>query len=162
MGGALATAFMLSDLLGRMRAFDCRQQGKADKKAYTLLKEWLSPEQLALFKSKGYFDVKGSHSGRRYRIRCGQQFNIDQLDAKGARVAVWCFGPAGNLPVGDIMLAQKVAIETNERGALAVANRGPFVFSRGRRRRWPRRTAGRGAVETICATPRTSARAATI
>jgi hypothetical protein len=92
-----------------------------------LLKEWLSPEQLALFESRGYFEVKGSHSGRRYRIRCAPQLNIDQLDAKGAPVAVWCFVPAGRLPVGDIMLAQKIALETNERGALAVANRGPLV-----------------------------------
>jgi hypothetical protein len=127
MGSALATAFMLCHLLGRMRAFDCRQQGKADKRAYALLKKWLSPEQLALFERKGYFEVRGSHSGRRYRIRCGQQFNIDQLDAKGAGVAAWCFVPAGNLPVGDIMLAQKIALETNERGALAVAHRASLM-----------------------------------
>ena len=87
-----------------------------------MLKEWLSPEQLALFESKGYFEVKGSHSGKRYRIRCAPRLNIDQLDAKGAPVAVWCFGPAGNLPVGDIMLAQKIALETDEQRALALAN----------------------------------------
>jgi hypothetical protein len=126
-GCALVTALVLSELLGRMRAFDCRELSTADDRAYALLKEWLSPEQLALFESRGYFEVKGSHSGRRYRIRCGQQFNIEQLDAKGGRVAVWCFVPAGRLPAGDIMLAQKIALETNERGALAVANRGPLV-----------------------------------
>jgi hypothetical protein len=115
-GWALTTAFMLSELLHRVLA-------KADIKAYTLLKEWLSPEQLALFKSKGYFEVKGSHSGKRYRIRCAPQLNIDQLDAKGAPVKVWCFGPAGNLPVGDIMLAQKIALETDEQGALSLLQR---------------------------------------
>jgi hypothetical protein len=118
---------MLSELLRCMRAFDCREHAKADIKACTLLKEWLSPEQLALFESKGYFEVKGSHSGKRYRIRCAPQFNIDQLDAKGALAAVWCFGPAWNLPVGDIMLAQKIALETDEQGALAFANRRSLV-----------------------------------
>jgi hypothetical protein len=37
-------------------------------------------------------------------------------------VAVWCFGPQGYLPVGDVMLAQKIALETNEKAALQVAN----------------------------------------
>jgi hypothetical protein len=49
--------------------------------------------------------------------------NIDELDGRGARVAVWCFGPEGQLPIGDVILAQKIALETNERAALAVANR---------------------------------------
>jgi hypothetical protein len=120
---------MLSDLLGHKRAFDCREHSKADNKAYTLLKEWLSPAQLALFESKGYFEVKGSHSGKCYRIRCARQLNIDQLDAEGIPVAVWCFGPAGCLPVGDIMLAQKIALETDEQRALAVANRGSLASS---------------------------------
>jgi hypothetical protein len=29
--------------------------------------------------------------------------------------------PEGNLVVGDVMLAQKIALETNERAAIAVA-----------------------------------------
>ena len=50
--------------------------------------------------------------------------NIDELDGEGSRVAVWCFGPTGNLPVGDNMLAQKIALETDEQAALAVVNPG--------------------------------------
>jgi hypothetical protein len=38
--------------------------------------------------------------------------------------AAWCFGPEGELPIGDVMLAQKIALEKNERAALALANRG--------------------------------------
>jgi hypothetical protein len=30
----------------------------------TLLKEWLSPEQLAQFESHSFFDVIGKHSGK--------------------------------------------------------------------------------------------------
>jgi hypothetical protein len=37
-------------------------------------------------------------------------------------VAKWCFGPRGNLVVGDVLLAQKIALET-ELEALAKANR---------------------------------------
>ena len=50
--------------------------------------------------------------------------NVDELDERGARTAAWCFGPEGELPIGDLMLAQKIALEYNERGALALANRG--------------------------------------
>jgi hypothetical protein len=50
--------------------------------------------------------------------------NIDELDKDGTPVAVWCIGPAGRLPIGDSMLAQKIALETDEQAALAVANRG--------------------------------------
>ena len=48
--------------------------------------------------------------------------NIDELDEAGARSAAWCFGPEGNLPIGDVMLAQKIALENDEQIALAVAN----------------------------------------
>jgi hypothetical protein len=50
--------------------------------------------------------------------------NVDELDETGRRTARWCFGPEGDLPLGDIMLAQKLALELDEQGALAVANRG--------------------------------------
>jgi hypothetical protein len=34
-----------------------------------------------------------------------------------------CFGPQGDLAVGDVVLAQKIALETMELEALAIANR---------------------------------------
>jgi hypothetical protein len=38
-------------------------------------------------------------------------------------MAQWCFEPQGGLAPGDVLLAQKIALETMEREALAVANR---------------------------------------
>jgi hypothetical protein len=38
-------------------------------------------------------------------------------------VARWCFAPEGGLAAGDILLAQKIALETMERKVLALANR---------------------------------------
>ena len=49
--------------------------------------------------------------------------NIEELDSGGNVVNQWCFGPQGNLAVGDVMLAQKIALETMEIEALAKANR---------------------------------------
>jgi hypothetical protein len=40
------------------------------------------------------------------------------------RTAAWCFGPEGELPIGDVMLAQKIALENDEQATLALANRG--------------------------------------
>ena len=88
-----------------------------------LLKEWLSPEQSAQYDAKSYFEVTGCHSGKRYRISHGTSMNIHELDGSGRPRVGWCFAPKGYLVAGDVMLAQKIALETDERGALAVANR---------------------------------------
>ena len=90
-----------------------------------LLREWLSPEQRAQFDARSYFDVIGSDSGKRYRIRYGSATNVHEIDSVGRSTVRWCFVPAGNLIAGDVMLAQKIALETHEFRALAVANRFP-------------------------------------
>ena len=96
-----------------------------------LLKEWLSPEQLAQYAAKSYFEVTGCHSGKRYRISHGTAMNIHELDGTGCPCVGWCFATKGYLVAGDVMLAQKIALETDERGALAVANK--FSVPTGRR-----------------------------
>jgi len=89
------------------------------------LREWLSPEQLARFDAKRYFDVIGSDSGKRYRIRYGSATNVYEIDGDGRSTVGWCFVPTGYLVAGDVMLAQKIGLETHELRALAVANRFP-------------------------------------
>jgi hypothetical protein len=90
-----------------------------------LLREWLSPEQRAQFDALKYFDVVGGDSGRRYRIRHGTGTNVYEIDDAGRPIVGWCFVPLGQLVAGDVMLTQKIALETNERAALEVANRFP-------------------------------------
>ena len=53
-----------------------------------------------------------------------------------------CFEPQGQLPVGDVMLAQKVALELFESKALRVANASP-TWELGREFLWPDRRIGR-------------------
>jgi hypothetical protein len=96
---------------------------RAQERGIQLLKENLSPGQRQQYSRYGYFDVIGGGTGKRYRIRHGRQMNIEQLDKNGRRVCGWCFFPQGNLVAGDIMLAQKVALELYETEALKVANR---------------------------------------
>jgi hypothetical protein len=60
--------------------------------------------------------------------------NVYELDDAGRPTVGLCFIPFGRLVAADVMLAQKIALETNEQGALAVANR--FRPGRTNRRRF--------------------------
>jgi hypothetical protein len=94
-----------------------------------LLREWLSPDQLAQYEANGYFDVTGCHSGKRYRIRYGVGLNVYEIDECGQPRAGLCFVPEICLVAGDVILAQKIALETDERRVLAVANTFPVRWS---------------------------------
>ncbi len=108
-----------SDRLRRLRAA-CWQLARALREWYLrpstrelrglkLLREWLSREQLAQYDAHRYFDVVGNHTV------------VELNDAALPRTG-WCFVPRDHLVAGDVMLAQKIALETDERGALAAAN----------------------------------------
>ena len=104
----------------RYREAGCTE---TEARAIKLLKEWLSAQQLAQFNAHRYFDVIGCHSGKRYRIHYGTATNIYELDCAGRPRSVLCFVPNRPLAAGDVMLAQKIALETDEWSAVAVANR---------------------------------------
>ena len=94
-----------------------------------LLREWLAPAQRTQFAKKGYFEVVGGDTGKHYRIYPGAMSNVCEIDEKGRPRLGLCFRTMGALPIGDVMLAQKIALESCESSALAVA-RGfvPNVF----------------------------------
>jgi hypothetical protein len=108
-----------------------------EARALRLLREWLSPEQRAQFDAEGYFDVIGSHTGRRYRIHQGTMSNVLELNEEGQPKIGLCFVPERSLAAGDVMLAQKIALETDEMAVLALANtippKLPLLHRAGRR-----------------------------
>ena len=87
---------------------------RSEIKGIALLRSWLTPEQAKEWDSYKRFDVIGSDTKTRYRVKYGAAMNIDELNSDGKVVAQWCFAPQGNLVVGDVMLAQKIALETME------------------------------------------------
>lgn len=97
-----------------------------EARARRLLREWLSPEQRAQFDAEGNFEVTGSHTGRRYRIYRRTVSNVLELNEEGQPKIGWCFVPEPSLATGDVMLAQKIALETDEMAVLALANRIPL------------------------------------
>ena len=129
----------------RMRIHALRQlyrkalaENTSDARGLRLMRRWLSPDQRAEFDDSGCFEVVGCHSGKRYRIYHGTAQNVFEIDDAGWLIIVGlCFMPSGKLVAGDVMLAQKIALETNENGALAVANRFVPVARVIRRFSWP-------------------------
>jgi hypothetical protein len=119
---ALMQAQMQRDLAAYQPAPQPAARAAANSKSLALLKEWLSPDQLAQYEKSGFFDVTGSLSGRRYRIREGRQQNVYRLENEREMHGL-CFvpDPEQTRTIGDVMLAQKIALETDEVAALEVA-----------------------------------------
>jgi hypothetical protein len=88
-----------------------------------LLRHYLSPVQRRQLAEKGYFEVIGGDTGNRYRIYAGAAANVCEIGENGRPRIGLCFLPVGGLPIGDVMLAQKIALETCEGSALAVARK---------------------------------------
>jgi hypothetical protein len=97
----------------------------AEAKGLSLLQEWLTDEQRRQFALTNAFEVRGCDSQKRYRIQYGNVANVHELDDSGTPIKGFCFVPTGGLVTGDVMLAQKIALETGEKDALAVANSFP-------------------------------------
>jgi len=108
-------------LRGLWEKFQSAGPSATEARGLELLKEWLSPEQLAQYNANGFFDVTGCDSGKRYRIHHGAAMNIVEIDDVGGVRTGWCFIPKACIVAGDVMLAQKIFLETDERGALAIA-----------------------------------------
>jgi hypothetical protein len=107
---------------------------EARRRARKLLLSWLSPSQRTQFKRDETFVAIGSVSGKRYTLKLSGIYNVNTGD--------WMLGERGKyveyctmLPLApphgrtryydvleDRMLAQKIAIETDEGGFLSRAN----------------------------------------
>ena len=111
---------ILRDLLRSLKGFESLSHKEAQERSIQFLVQNLSSAQRKQYESHGYFDVIGGDTGKRYRIWHGCQLNVEQLHQNGKRVRL-CFLPTGGLPVGDIMLGQKIALELFESEATKVA-----------------------------------------
>jgi hypothetical protein len=110
---------------------DCSRL-ESERRSQDLLLQWLSPDQAEQYDTYWRFDVVGSDTGTHYRIRRGSIMNIEELAGDGYVARRWCFAPEGASAIGDVMLAQKIALETFELDALVIANndgpQGPAVL----------------------------------
>jgi hypothetical protein len=102
------------------------ERENATARSVRLLRSNLTPSQQDQYEHHHCFDVIGGESGNRYRIHHGDYLNVYELGPTGARLRRWCFLPVGNLPVGDVLLAQKLALEIFEGEARAIARKQPY------------------------------------
>jgi hypothetical protein len=92
----------------------------AEAKGWSLLLSNLTAQQRHQIRSSGYFDARGSATGRHYRIYRGKSRNVIELGSHRLSPGR-CFMPQGDLVEGDCMLAQKIAIENFEEEVLKMA-----------------------------------------
>ena len=104
--------------------------GSARERGRRLLLANLTAVQRKQYSLFGHFDVLGGETGHRYRIRHADAMNIEEYDRNGTYLSRWCFAPVGKLVLGDVLLAQKLALELFESDTRAVANRYPIDYPR--------------------------------
>lgn len=95
----------------------------AVRRSKKLLEENLTLAQRQQYGTHLCFDVIGGESGKRYRLWERHCHNIEELDTQGHHVCLWCVRPGNGLPIGDILLGQKTALELYESDAIRIANR---------------------------------------
>jgi hypothetical protein len=107
-------------------ADDFYRRVQPEERGIKLLRSWLTPDQLRQFNEHGWFIVRGCDTDVRYRVNYANvAYNVHELDDNDHVVRCFCIVPTGNLPVGDVTLAQKLAFETTELEARRIANRRP-------------------------------------
>lgn len=93
-----------------------------EQRGVALLLANLTPRQQRQYMRDRHFDVIGGVSKTHYRLwHCFQQ-NIEELDQDGRRRWIWCFHPRETLVIGDVLLAQKTALELFEPEAIKIAH----------------------------------------
>jgi hypothetical protein len=118
----IALAQAAQEEANRLAAIEAERQRMANEKAKKLLVEHLSPQQQKTYDEKRYFDV--DIEGRTYRIHHGSHGNVRLLgtgEKTGKEVTKYCIQPDG-VPVGDVLLAQKLLLEADEKEFLRIAN----------------------------------------
>jgi hypothetical protein len=115
---------VISDILGTLRTSGPgrRRTMMPEQRGVELLLANLTPRQRRQYMRDRHFDVVGGVSGTHYRLwHCFQQ-NVEELDPDGRRRWIWCFHPRETLVVGDVLLAQKTALELFEPEAIRIAH----------------------------------------
>lgn len=90
-------------------------------RAMDLLYSCLNDEQREMLRAHKKFRVV-SNKLNIFEICEGKTHNIYKLDMQGKRVENWCVLPQGELAMGDVLLAQKVWLETDEADTAKFAN----------------------------------------
>lgn len=107
---------------GVLRPFGQTVAGEAEERARALLRENLAADQYRQLLRLGYLEIPSRlHPGRCYRIPNTQRGV--QVYEGGRRLAVLCLISRDPVPYADLILAQKLLLEADEKAYLSIANR---------------------------------------
>jgi uncharacterized membrane protein len=111
------------ETMRREQEEETRRATAARERAEELLNEMLSDEQRQTRDQHNWFAVRGSASGRIYRIGAGVVNNVSRLSEDGTvRDQVLCAHPP-DIPDADAHLAQMLLLVTNEPEFVRIANK---------------------------------------
>jgi len=96
-----------------------REELAAKDKAIVLLKSCLTLQQIEEYEQKSCFHLHVG--GKVYRIEKGSHGNVKLMDKDGKVKRSFCVQPRG-VPEGDVLLAQKLLLETDEKRFYELAN----------------------------------------
>ena len=121
-------AYALTQEQRRQRQHEQEQRAAerivAHSRAIDLLVSLLPDDQVQRYRNQGVFEILGSH-GTLYRIREGVSGNIEWIKPGGEVGGVLCAHPSmrdGWLPTPDVLASQLLAITTDEREFVRIAN----------------------------------------
>lgn len=120
-GAFLILCGVLAWWLYHREAVLSNERTDAEKRAQTLLRDLLRPEQVAQLNQMGFIELRSRLiPGRAYRIprRRGQV----QVYEEGRHAGSLCVQPTRWVPDGDLVLMHKLMIEANEAEYLRTAN----------------------------------------
>lgn len=97
-----------------------KEKQEAITRAEELLFMMLSDTQKKQYKEKGFFETEVND--KKYRLYKGRAGNIKRLNKNGQEEVSMCVHPADYLPDADNVLAQYLALHTDEAALLRTAN----------------------------------------
>jgi hypothetical protein len=109
-------------------------RSEAETRSKELLYGLLSGEQLAEMEAATQFHVQGA-DGHTYLIRKGHGHNVWRIEG-GLRTIEYCIVTRGHVPVYDLMLTQKLLLETDPEHFMAKANSREMTPRRRSIQRW--------------------------
>lgn len=105
-----------------------KERQEASERATALLREHLDESQRSSYDLFKEFLVK-CQSGKVYRIKKGISGNVNLLNDDGVPIIQFCIHPDVSVPAEDNMLAQKLLLETDEKGFCRIANKTQLVHA---------------------------------
>lgn len=116
-GGAIVPVILLV-LQPHLRGWS-----RAERRAASLLRDMLTPEQCRQLLWHGYLEVPSpSSAGRVYRVPRAQGGFVQVIE-DGKAVMRLCVQPVEHLPDADVIVLHKLMIEANEEHYLEKANK---------------------------------------